>query len=86
VTSAAPKTRPLISGETTIAELAVILRAHGVIWVEVDCNFGKWTADFDGTAQSPRLDTLHEALGEALLDLRLADPESFDLTPDEAAS
>jgi hypothetical protein len=86
----APKQRPVITGQTTLAELSAILDAHGINDVVAQCGGGsgrrRWVADLDGYGPERRSATLHEAIHEALRDMRMAQAEELDLTPDEAAS
>jgi hypothetical protein len=86
VTSAAPKTRPLISGETTLAELEAILRAHHVEDVSVCLSYGQFDAAFDELGNRCCCDHLHDALNDALLGLRITDADELGLTEEEARS
>ena len=83
----APKKRPAITGETTIAELAAIMRDHRVIDVHASWSGSdRWWVELDDLGPDWHGASLHEAIDEALRVMRMAQADELDLTPEEAAA
>jgi hypothetical protein len=86
----APKQRPVITGETTLAELAEILRTHEATRFDAGIigrasSPDRWHAEIESSL-GERRPTLADAMAEALLTYRIDNADELDLTPDEAAS
>lgn len=85
----APKTRPLISGETTLAELAAVMASHRLTGVDIGIiGLAKRPSQFfvEIEAANAKAPTLWDALNAALRMHRQDEAEWYGLTDEEAAS